>query len=116
MAAEKAKNPPWGFISKAVGRLVALGLVAFFVSKVIIAVGKLQNEKTGLSVTSHFERSRLMPSISICFRKKIWHYEYPNCQCHYNATTMSYKCHYPRCQENGTGVELGLNVSRQVTS
>ena len=89
MPAEKAKTPPWASISKAVGRLVALGLVAYFVSKVIIAVDKLQHEKTAVSTTTHYEESRLMPSFSICFRNKKEHYQY-----------------------NGTEVELGLNITK----
>ena len=76
MPTEKAKNPPWALISKAIGRLLALGLFIFFVSKVIIAVGKLQNEKTAVSMTTHYEESRLMPSFSICFRNKKTHYPY----------------------------------------
>ena len=81
----------WSPTYKAVGRLVALGLVTYFLSRVFVAVGKLQNAKMGLSVTKHFEKSRLMPSFSICFRNKKEHYGY-----------------------NGSEVELGLNISRNV--
>ena len=91
MAPEKGKNTFWASISKAAGRLVALGLVAYFVSKVIHAVGKLQHEKTAVSITTHYEESRLMPSFSVCFRNRKEHYQY-----------------------NGTEVEMGLNVTRQV--
>ena len=84
-------KPPWASVSKAVGRLVALALLAFFVSKVIIAVDKLQHEKIAISTSTHFEHSRLMPSISVCFRNKKEHYQY-----------------------NGTEVELGLNITKCV--
>ena len=89
MPTEKAKNRPCVFMSKALGRLVALGLVAYFVSKVIIAVEKLQHEKTAVSMTTHYEESRLMPSFSIGFRNRKKHYQY-----------------------NGTEVELGLNITK----
>lgn len=92
MPIEKSEILPLVSISKAVGRLIALGLVAYFVSKVIIAVGKLQHEKTGVSVTTHLEQSRLMPSFSICFRNNKEHYQY-----------------------NGTEVEMGLNTTRQMS-
>ena len=77
-------------IFKAIGRLVALGLVAYFVSKVFAAVEKLQNEKTATSTSTLFEEHRLMPSFSICFRNKREYYQY-----------------------NGTEVDQGLNKSRQ---
>ena len=50
-----------------------------------------QDKKTAVSITTHYEESRLMPSFSLCFRNKKEHYQY-----------------------NGTGVEIGLNVTRQV--
>ena len=76
---------------KVVGRLVAMGLIIYFLSRVFMAVGKLQNAKMGLSVTKHFEKRRLMPSFSICFRNKKNNYGY-----------------------NGSEVEVGLNISRNV--
>ena len=79
----------WGSISKTAGRLVALALVSYFMSKVIIAAGKLQYEKTAVSTIIKFEESRLMPSISICFRNKKGHYQY-----------------------NGSEVEVGLNLTK----
>ena len=82
----------WSSTYKAVGRLVALGLLVYFLSRVFMAVGKLQNAKMGLSVTKHFEKSRLMPSFSICFRNKKEHYGYDR-----------------------SDVELGLNISRNIT-
>ena len=82
--------------SKFVGRLVALGLAAYFVSKVFVAVDKLQDGKTATSMSTLFEEHRLMPSFSICFRKKRWHYQYK----------LGVKV-------NGTEVEQGLNKSRQ---
>lgn len=85
----KARNAHWASISRAAGRLVALGLVIYFLSQVVTAVRKLQNEQTGVSVTTHYEHSRLMPSISICFRNKKEHYQY-----------------------NGTEVEQGLNITK----
>ena len=89
---EKTKKLHWATMLKAAGRLVALSLFAYFLSRVIIAVGKVRGEKTGVSVTTYFENSRLMPSISVCFRKRT-NYEY-------------------KYWDNATEVELALNSSR----
>ena len=83
---------PRSWIGKTGGRLLALGLVTYFISKVIIAIGKLQHEQTGTSLSTKYEEDRLFPSISICFVPKSGHYKY-----------------------NGTKVEIGLNLTKQVT-
>ena len=57
-------------ISKIVGRLLAVGLFIFLIAQIIIALGKLRDEKTAVSTTTQYEQSRLMPSFSICFHIK----------------------------------------------
>ena len=76
MQPERAKKPPWSGIGKTGGRLLSLILAAYFISRVASAVDKLYQEKIGMSVTTHYESSRLMPSISICFRNNKEHGEY----------------------------------------
>ena len=56
--------------TKRVGRLLAIGLVAFFIAQVIISVNKLRDKKTAVSATTEYEEKRLMPSISVCFAMK----------------------------------------------
>lgn len=51
----------------------------------------MQDKKTAVSVTTHYEDSRLMPSFSVCFRNKKENYQY-----------------------NGTEVDMGLKVTRQM--
>ena len=89
MPPERAKKPPWYWIGKTGGRLLVLVLVTYFISKVVTAVVKLQQEKTALSLTTKYEESRFFPSISICFRNKNENYQY-----------------------NGTEVEFGLNITK----
>ena len=48
---------------------VALGLLAYFAIKIIFAIKKLQDVKIASVTTTHYEQTRLMPSISICFRR-----------------------------------------------
>ena len=80
------------WVGKAGGRLLVLGLVTYFISKVIDAVGKLQREQTGTSLSTKYEENRLFPSISICFEPKSGRFKY-----------------------NGTEVEIELNLTKQVT-
>ena len=87
-APDQSKRP-WYWIGKTGGRLLVLGLVTYFISKVVTAVGKLQQQKTAISHTTKYEESRFFPSISICFRNKKENYQY-----------------------NGTEVEFGLNITR----
>ena len=56
--------------AKMVGRLLAIGLMAFFIAQVIISVNKLRAKKTAVSATTEYEKNRLMPSISVCFPMK----------------------------------------------
>ena len=49
---------------------MALGLVTFFFVEVIISANKLSDEKTAVSTNKQYEQSRLMPSISVCFKYK----------------------------------------------
>ena len=52
-------------------RLVGLGLLIFLVTRVFVAVNKLQDEKVATITTKKYEYRRLFPSLSICFRRKI---------------------------------------------
>ena len=52
------------------GRLLLLGLLTFFLVEVIFSANKLREEKTAVSTTTHYDQSRLMPSISFCFLYK----------------------------------------------
>ena len=52
-------------------RLIGLGLLIFLVTKVFIAVNKLQDEKVATITTRKYENERLFPSMSICFRRKL---------------------------------------------
>ena len=52
------------------GRLLALGLLTFFLVQVIFSANKLRDEKTAVSTTKQYDESRLMPSISFCFHYK----------------------------------------------
>ena len=85
----KMSEAPAQGIVKSVGRLLAVALISFFVWQVVIAAGKLSDKKTAVSVTTYYKESRLMPSVSVCFRNKKENYQY-----------------------NGTEVELGLNITR----
>ena len=49
------------------GRLLAFGLLIFLLYEVIISVHKLREEKTAVSITKQYDRSRLMPTIAVCF-------------------------------------------------
>ena len=85
------KQPTFSWIGKIGGKLLVLALVTYFVSKILIAAGKLEHEKIGISQTSKYEESLLFPSISICFRLMRGVYKY-----------------------NGTEVESGFNITKQV--
>ena len=52
------------------GRLLALGLLTFFLVQFIFSANKLREEKTAVSTTKQYDQSRLMPSISFCFDYK----------------------------------------------
>ena len=52
------------------GRLLALGLITFFLIQVIFSANKLREEKTAVSVTTQYDQKRVMPSISVCFYYK----------------------------------------------
>ena len=77
-----------GGIAKYSVGLIALGLLIYFITKVVIAIDKLQDEKVTAVSTRKYEHERLFPSISICFRKT----------------------HYSNLSDH----ELVLNISRQV--
>ena len=49
------------------GRLLAFGLMIFLLYQVIICVHKLKEEKTAVSTTKQYDRSRFMPTIAVCF-------------------------------------------------
>ena len=51
-------------------RLLAIGLVAFFIAQVIISVNKLRDKKTAVAIATEYGDRRLMPSISVCFLSK----------------------------------------------
>ena len=85
----KMSESPGHGIVRAVGRCLAVALISFFIWQVVIAAGKLSDKKTAVSVTTYYKESRLMPSVSVCFRNKKANYQY-----------------------NGTEVELGLNITR----
>ena len=51
-------------------RLIGLGLLIYFIMKLVIAVNKLQDEKVATATTRKYEHERLFPSIDICFRRK----------------------------------------------
>ena len=53
---------------KSGGRLLAFFLPIFFLWQVIISVNKLREEKIAVSTTKQYDKSRLMPSFSLCFR------------------------------------------------
>ena len=82
------------WIGKTGGRLLVLGLIAYFISKVIISAQKLQHVQIGTSKTTKYEDDRLFPSISICFVP--------------TGPAGNYKY-------NGTELEIGLNITKQVT-
>ena len=52
------------------GRILALGLLAFFLVQVIFSANKLKEEKIAVSTTTRYDKSRLMPSIAVCFHYK----------------------------------------------
>ena len=52
------------------GRLLALGLLTFFLVQVIFSANKLRDEKTAVSTTKQYDQSRFMPSFSFCFYYK----------------------------------------------
>ena len=52
------------------GRILALGLLAFFLVQVIFSAKKLRDEKTAVSTTKQYDERRIMPSISFCFHYK----------------------------------------------
>ena len=59
-----------GFAKNSV-QLVGVGLFIYLVFKLVVAVNKLQDEKVATLTTRKYENSRLFPSMSICFRRKI---------------------------------------------
>lgn len=58
-------------IAKNSVRLVGFGLFIYLVTKILIAVSKLQDEKIAIVTTKKYEQERLFPSMSICFKRKI---------------------------------------------
>ena len=62
-------------VSRKLGRILAAGLIIFLVAQIIMALGKLRDEKTAVSTTTQYEQSRLMPSFSICFHAKKVNYQ-----------------------------------------
>ena len=58
-------------IAKNSVRLVGFGLLIYLVTKIVIALSKLQDEKIATVTTKKYENERLFPSMSICFRRKI---------------------------------------------
>ena len=81
-----------GKITQTGGRILALGLFAFLMYEVIISVKKLQSERTAKSAKKYYDNNRLMPSISICFKKK--------------------REQTPFDENNSTMAELELNLTR----
>ena len=49
------------------GRILALGLMVFFIVQVIRSTNKLRANIVAVSTTTEYEEKRLMPSISVCF-------------------------------------------------
>ena len=78
-------------ISKMGGRVLSIGLFCYLIAEITFSAVKFHDGRTAVSTTKHYEESRLMPSISLCFRNKFVNYGY-----------------------NGSGVELGLNVTKWV--
>ena len=64
------QQPDMAGITKNSVRLVGMGLLIYFISKIVIAVNKLQDKKVATAQTRKYEHVRLFPSISICFRRK----------------------------------------------
>ena len=81
-----------GKITQTGGRILAVGLFAFLMYEVIVSVIKLQSERTSKSAETFYDNIRLMPSVSICFKKK--------------------REYYPFDENNSTLAELELNSTR----
>ena len=58
-------------IAKDSVRLIGMGLFIYLIFKIVVAVNKLQDEKVATLTTRKYENSRLFPSMSICFRRKM---------------------------------------------
>ena len=72
--------------AKIVGQILPLILLAFFVTEVVISATKLFDEKIAIVTHTEYEDTRLMPSLSICFRRKLAKYPSNGTQSMLNAT------------------------------
>ena len=87
---ERVPNPSkMNSISKIGGRILSLGLSCYLIAEIAYSAMKFHDGRTAVSTTTHYKESRLLPSISVCFRNKFDNYGYI-----------------------GSGVELGLNITK----
>ena len=81
-------------IAKSSVRLVGFGLWIYLVTKIVIAVSKLQDEKIATVTTKKYEQERLLPSISICFLRKSNSSSSDNPDHALNISRKVYFCHF----------------------
>ena len=76
-------------ITKIGGRVLSICLFCYLIAEIAYSAVKFHDGRTAVSTTTHYEESRLMPSVSVCFRNKFDNYGY-----------------------NGSNVESGLNATK----